>query len=284
MTAISVTKCHGTGNDFVLLDARAQAGLPYAEVAQALCQRRFSIGADGLLVLSDAQSAQADAAMRIFNPDGSEGEMCGNGIRCVARYLYEENPERTQSSIETMAGLMRTAIVTFSGHPGVRVEMGVPRFLGAPDGQVERTLGIAGEAAPAYAVSMGNPHVVVFVNRETPLLDLPALAATVAGWQLFPAEPNLEIARVHGDEIVMRVHERGVGETWACGTGACAASAAAIASGRARSPVTVTTAGGSVRVTWEGSGTPAFLTGDAELVFRTEIDLPVPAAARNVGS
>ncbi|MDQ6767632.1 MAG: diaminopimelate epimerase [Candidatus Eremiobacteraeota bacterium] len=274
MPLISVTKCQGTGNDFILLDARAVPDLPYAHIARFVCQRRFAIGADGLLVLSDPQRPAADASMRIFNPDGSEAEMCGNGIRCVARYLYEQNPERTESRIETLAGLMETRIVTWQGVRGVSVAMGEPTFRGTAPGLLDRPLQLGGESMPAYGVSMGNPHIVLFTTRDPAAYNLEEAAGEIAAWKAFDAQPNVELAQVVPDGIRMRVHERGVGETWACGTGACAASAAAIATGRAASPVTVQTKGGQARVDWQGSGHPAFLTGNAELSFRTEIDVP----------
>ncbi|HEV2038179.1 MAG TPA: diaminopimelate epimerase [Candidatus Eremiobacteraceae bacterium] len=274
MPLISVTKCQGTGNDFILLDARAVPDLPYAHIARFVCQRRFAIGADGLLVLSDPQRPAADASMRIFNPDGSEAEMCGNGIRCVARYLHEQNPERTESRIETLAGLMETRIVTWQGMPGVSVAMGEPAFKGAAPGLLDRPLQLGGESAPAYGVSMGNPHIVLFTARDPAASNLAEVAGEIATWKAFDAQPNVELAQVVRDGIRMRVHERGVGETWACGTGACATAAAAIATGRATSPVTVQTKGGLARVDWRGSGHPAFLTGNAELIFRTEIEVP----------
>ena len=277
MPCISVTKCHGTGNDFILLDARAGPELPYAHVARTLCRRRFAIGADGLLVVSDPHKTSADVAMRAFNPDGSEAEMCGNGVRCVARYLYQQNPQQTAARIETMAGMIETKIVDAHGHVNVQVAMGEPRFHGGPSGLLDRTLRLGDEIAPAYAVSMGNPHVVVVTSREPVDLDLESAAAEVQTWKIFDSPPNVELAKFAGDEIRMRVHERGVGETWACGTGACAAAAVAIACARATSPVMVTTKGGSVRIAWSGPGHSAVLTGDAELVFRTDVELPAQA-------
>jgi diaminopimelate epimerase len=150
--------------------------------------------------------------------------------------------------------------------------MGVPKFVGAPDGKLGRRLAIDGEHAIAHAVCMGNPHVVAFVTRIPEDLALQELAETISRWKVFAEEPNVEIAAVGENEIDVRVHERGVGETWACGSGACAVASAAIASGRAASPVSVRTKGGAVSVAWAGHG-PAFLTGDAELVFRTEVEI-----------
>lgn len=271
MPLITVVKCQGTGNDFLLLDARGAPAARYETIAKTLCHRRFALGADGLLVLSDPKTPAANAAMRIFNADGSEAEMCGNGIRCVARYVYDENPERSVLAVETVAGLMETKIQSHNGRLGVRVSMGVPK--------VERELSVRGLRAPAYAVSMGNPHVVVFVDGDLADVSLEAVAVAAGSWGLFPSAPNVEVARVNGSEISMRVRERGVGETWACGTGACACAVAAIASGRARTPVTVATKGGSVRVAWEGAGEPALLTGDAELVYRAVVELDVDAGS-----
>jgi diaminopimelate epimerase len=276
MALISVTKCHGTGNDFILIDSRAGPDMPYAEIAKALCPRKLAIGADGVLVLAKPQSPTACASMRIFNADGSEAEMCGNGIRCIARYLYDENPERTECTIETVAGPMQTTIVTWEAKPGVRVAMGEPKFSGAAGGKLERTLALDGAVLPAYAVSMGNPHVVTFVDRDPALFDLQEVAAEIAAWTVFDGAPNVEIAQLAGDEIRMRIFERGVGETWACGTGACAAAAVAIARGDAASPVTVTTRGGAVRVSWQGTGHPAYLTGNAEIVFRSDVEIALP--------
>ena len=272
MGYISVTKCHGTGNDFIILDARGAADLSYPTIARKLCQRRFAIGADGLLVLGDPKSPGMDASVRIFNADGSEAEMCGNGIRCIARYLYEENSGRTQRSIETVAGVVQTKIVAWDGAPGVAVTMGEPTFKGEWFGKLDRSLTVNGESAPAHALSIGNPHVVAFVKRDLAQLDLRKTAETVAGWKIFDSEPNVEIVQVKDNAMHMRVHERGVGETWACGSGACAAAVAAIASGRATSPVAVTSKGGSVSVAWLGPGHPVLLTGNAELLFRTDVD------------
>lgn len=272
MGRVSVTKCYGTGNDFIIFDVRGARELAFPALARTLCERRFSIGADGLLVLGDPRTSDADVSMRVFNADGSEAETCGNGIRCIARYLNEENPERTEVSVETPSGVVETKIVQWNGAPGAAVAIGEPRFKGGPPGKLGQTLALDGASALAYAVSMGNPHVVVFVTDDVASIDLADVSATVAAWKIFDAEPNVEIVNVTKDGIKMRVHERGVGETLACGSGACAAAAVAIASSRATSPLVVTSTGGSVSVAWQGPGHPAVLTGDAELVFRTSID------------
>ncbi len=273
MPLIAVTKCHGTGNDFVLLDARGAPELPFALLAKEICHRRFSLGADGLLVIGDPTAADCAALMRTFNADGSEAEMCGNGIRCVARFLHEESPAKTQFDIETAAGVMRTHIVLWQEQPGVRVAMGVPQLSPVHSRGVtpESTFSFAGDRYDAYSVSMGNLHTVVFGASDPSAIDLDALATAANGTDVDAS--NIEYATVASDGVHMRVRERGVGETWACGTGACATAVAAVLTGRAESPIVVHSRGGSVSVEWAGQGRPAYLTGDAHLVYRAEVNV-----------
>ncbi|HET9343004.1 MAG TPA: diaminopimelate epimerase [Candidatus Eremiobacteraceae bacterium] len=269
MARISITKCQGTGNDFVLLDRRAGSELPYPDLAQTLCDRHVGIGADGLLVLERASNMGADLKMRIYNADGSQAEMCGNGVRCVARYMHDRTPTApTRLKIETVSGTVRTEIAG-SSQFSVRVDMGVPGEI-REYGKV-RTVGIAGDRVD---VSMGNPHCVVFVDVDLMPVDLASAADAIAADGTYPDGVNVEIARIFsGGPLAMRVYERGVGETQACGTGACAVAIAAIELGRAESPVRVTMLGGDVTVEWAGAGENAFLTGGAELVFDTTIDV-----------
>jgi diaminopimelate epimerase len=169
---------------------------------------------------------------------------------------------------------METKIVTWEGAPGVRVAMGEPKFKGGSPNKTDRSLKLNGASVPAYAVSMGNPHIVVFTTDDPARYDLEMAAREISMWSVFDSQPNVEISQVVRDGIRMRVHERGVGETFACGTGACAVAAAAIATGQMKSPVALRTKGGLVRVDWQGIGNPAYLTGNAELIFRTEVDVP----------
>lgn len=269
MRSLTVTKCHGTGNDFVLLDARQEPLLPYADLARELCRRRFSIGADGLLVLERSDGPEGGAAMRIFNADGSEAQTCGNGIRCVARYLHEEDRSRTSFDIHTAAGVMRAEMVDWQGEPGVRVAMGTPRASTSGRKVEDRALG----ALRADDIDLGNPHAVVFISADLASFNLDRLATALTDGN--PDRTNVEVAVIGSKEIAMRVRERGVGETWACGTGACAVAVAAMNAGKARSPVTVRSKGGAVQIEWAGPGTQAYLTGDAHLVFRTAVPLPL---------
>lgn len=269
MARIAVTKCQGTGNDFVLFDARSSEALPYADVAQAVCDRHLSVGGDGLLVLERPDEPGADVAMRIFNADGSEAEMCGNGIRCVARYVYERSsaaPRRL--AVQTGSSIVHAEIVGDSPF-AVRVDMGEP-------GEI-RTYGrarVPGISGDRIDVSMGNPHAVIFVEADLMPIDLATAAEAVSSDGTYENGVNVEIARSFKDgPVAMRVFERGVGETQACGSGACAVAVAAISSERATSPVRVTMLGGDVSVEWGGEGEPVYMTGGAELVFDTTLDV-----------
>ncbi len=278
MTSVTVTKCHGTGNDFLLLDARDLRGLPYAELARELCRRRFSIGADGLLVLEQPAQAGCTAAMRIFNADGSEAEMCGNGVRCVARFLHEQDPGQRSFDIQTRAGAINVEVIDWCEEPGARVRMGTPRFM---DVGRTRHAGAAQGDVVCHAVDMGNPHLVAFCLGDVDAMDLDSLASILTDGD--PDRTNVELAMVAGPgEIAMRVRERGVGETLACGTGACAVAVCAINAGKTASPVKVRSKGGVVGVEWAGPGSDVFLSGNAHLVFRTEI--AVLRAATPAGS
>ena len=279
MASVSVTKCQWTGNDFIILDARGQPDLPYPALARTLCRRRFSIGADGLLVVHDPRDPGAAAALRTFNADGSEAEMCGNGIRCVARYLHEFDHRATEHLIETAAGAIRAKMVNWEGGIGVEVEMSVPILPADISAPGVDSVRIGDELAPAYEVLVGNPHVVVFTHSDPFACNLERVATEAISIR-DRGDTNVELVSVTGGRLVMRVHERGVGETWACGTGACAAAAVAIASQRLSTPVRVESKGGIVSVAWDGPGRPAMLAGDAELVFRTQIEVAAEEPSR----
>lgn len=291
MTRLSVSKWQGTGNDFVLLDNPSNAEYPYPDMARALCDRRYGIGADGLIVLLPPRDGAADLAMRIFNADGTEAQMCGNGIRCVALARLG-SPSGGSLAIETAAGIVRTSVIA---NDLVRVNMGKPKLLrrdipmaGPPDAKaIGAAIEIAGKTLRVCALSMGNPHCVVFaegdalVDQGRPLhnVDLPALAASLGDETLFPEGVNVEIAAVLPvgveSRIAMRVFERGVGETPACGSGACAVAVAAMLTGRANSPASIVMPGGSVTVEWDRTGGDVTLTGPAKLSFRADVDVDV---------
>ncbi|MDQ6779999.1 MAG: diaminopimelate epimerase [Candidatus Eremiobacteraeota bacterium] len=285
MQRIAVTKCQGTGNDFVLYDARGAQPLPYPQLARRLCDRRRGIGADGLLVLDAARAADADVSMQIYNQDGSQAEMCGNGIRCVARYVWEHEPQRERLRVATVGGVIRTQVR--SGGPGddvaVRVDMGEPQFQPLAGGAATLSV-LAGKDAAFDLVSMGNPHLVILTDRDPEAIDLAAIARQAESLHSGDLTPNIELAWVRDvHAISMRVFERGAGETWACGTGACAVVAAALRLRRVSDPVTVRSRGGEVLVEWAGPGSSCWLTGDAGIVFEAQVVVPdaarFPAAA-----
>ena len=247
MSGVAVTKMHGAYNDFAVIDRRnANGSFDPETFAQRICDRRASIGADGLILVEPSKNA--DARMRIFNADGSEAEMCGNGLRCAVRYL-SENGEGDRFRIETASGVLAAEIVNKGETFSVRSQIGTPRFE-------PRALPFAS----ATYVEVGNPHVVIF-EKTLDAIDLQQAAAKLQ--TLFPAGVNVHIAvAVDRRRLEVRHWERGVGLTQACGTGATACAAAAIRVGLAEGPVAVHVPGGVLTVEWNGDG-EAFLTGPA---------------------
>ncbi|HKW44624.1 MAG TPA: diaminopimelate epimerase [Candidatus Eremiobacteraceae bacterium] len=284
MRTFAVAKAQGTGNDFIIFDNTGGERLPFSSLAQRWCARRFGIGADGLLVLEQPTDSSADIAMRIFNADGSEAEMCGNGIRCVARYFEQTRPgSPTALTVQTASGAVRTRLTTHDGSVAVAVDMGVPRFArseipmrGDPDARaidvpVERPLS---PVTRISALSIGNPHCVAFLESPVELVALADHVAALEKLDLFPNGANYEIAHIANGNVHLRVFERGVGETQACGSGACAVGVAAILTARATSPLDVLMPGGSVSIGWAGPGASVSLTGPAEIVFFANISAP----------
>lgn len=259
MRRVAVTKMHGARNDFVVLDARAQAVDDLPALARMLCDRHTGIGADGLLVIGTGQNA--DASMRVINPDGSEAEMCGNGVRCVARFL-DEAGEGGDLRISTLAGIITTHVVERGDTYRVRVAVSTP--------QIERRSG------DDVFVRVGNPHVAKF-RYSVDDLDLEAEGRRMQ--DVIPGGINVHIVAVEGpSELRVRHYERGAGLTMACGTGAVASSVAAIDRGDVSSPVLVHVPGGDLTIEWDG--TDAYMTGPAVRVFETTIELPTPVHAR----
>ncbi len=269
-------KYQGLGNDFILVDARPfdQPQLSPSQAVQ-LCDRHFGIGADGVIFLLPGQ-AGADYTMRIFNSDGSEPEMCGNGIRCLAKFIQTLTGAAGQTvryTIHTLAGLM---VPEVQADGQVKVNMGAPKLLAAEipttlaaaDNKVVSTeLIVAEQPWSVTCVSMGNPHCITFVE-DVAALDLSRLGPLFEHHAAFPQRTNTEfIEVVRRDYLKMRVWERGAGITLACGTGACAALVAAVLTGRAESVATVKLPGGPLQIAWEGLEQSVWMTGPAELVF-----------------
>jgi len=263
---------HGLGNDYVVIDNRNGkiSDAKATEFALALCRRRFSVGADGILFVSD--SASADAKMRIFNADGSEAEMCGNGIRCFAKYCYENHIARKgELIVETLAGNKRTWLTVENGLvQSVMVDMGVPvleRSKIPMVGQgtcVNEDLHVDGEAYKATCLSVGNPHCVIFVDGVDEF-PVQRVGPKIETHSLFPKRTNVEFAQVLSEnEVKVRVWERGCGETLACGTGACATVVAGNLLKKLGGKVRVHLLGGDLTVEYADR---LFLNGVAEKVF-----------------
>jgi diaminopimelate epimerase len=302
---VPFTKVQGLGNDFIVVDLRP--GRPGAEarpspldpaLARALCDRHFGIGADGVLAILPGESGQA--RMRIINADGTEAEMCGNGIRCVAKFLYEKDPtlQRPVIDIDTGAGRLACAVQASAGVvQSVEVQMGRPRLLrkeipmsgpghlaGEPAIRMPIT---AGDRTFAFtAVSMGNPHAVIFVDDESSSLRrlAEAYGPRIEVDPLFPRRTNVEFARVYtrpsGVELELVVWERGCGITLACGTGACATAVAAYIEGRAAQlgAIPIHLPGGTLEITLQTERNAphtiegVLMRGPASVVFESEMD------------
>jgi diaminopimelate epimerase len=254
---VALTKMHGARNDFVILDRRTSFVDDLDAFARWACDRRAGIGADGLIALE--ASSSSGIAMRTINADGSEAEMCGNGIRCAARWL-DEAGEGDRITFETGAGNICTEVVAREPEYLVRVSMPAPRIAA-------RSIQSLGDA---FLVDLGNPHLVLF-RDDVYDVDLEAFAPSLQNDSQFAKGTNVHVAAVEGpNRLRLRHWERGVGLTMACGTGAVAAAAAAIESRRVTSPVEALVPGGRLVVEWDGKGA-AGLTGPAVRVFDTDV-------------
>ena len=269
---MNFSKYHGLGNDFIILYCRGKDTDVFIALAEKMCHRNFGIGADGLLLL--ANSDNADFAMRIINSDGSEPEMCGNGIRCMARYINDFSlSEKKELTIETLAGLIKTKIYPNQDKYLVAVDMGVPILEAdkipvkiATNNIVSFPYHLDTDDFLLTAVSMGNPHCVVFINN--PDIPFAEWGAKLEKAEIFPQKTNVEFVTViDKNNINMRVWERGVGETMACGTGACASVVASFLNGYTDRHVKVRLAGGTLEINWNTDDNRVIMTGPAVHVF-----------------
>lgn len=255
------TKMQGIGNDYVYLNCLESEPQNLKKLAITLSDRHFGAGSDGLICVFPSE--QADFRMRMFNADGSEGEMCGNGIRCLGKFVYDKGLTReTTLRIETLAGIKTLELHTENGRvSSVTVDMGIPK----PERPREIT--VKAKSYTVYPVSMGNPHAVVF-EQDVKGLALAALGPDFEHHPSFPERTNTEFIEVLGrDRLKMRVWERGSGETLACGTGACAAVVAAVLAGKADRTATVQLLGGELSITWDEKSGRIYMTGPATTVF-----------------
>jgi len=281
MATLRFAKLHGTANDFIYVDARAGFPGDPAALAPRLCDRRRGIGADGLILLQTPSNGEADCRMAIYNADGSRAEMCGNGIRGLAKFVHDRGLSRAEPlRVETDAGVMTIRTLASGGRVArVTVDMGRPEWDGrripvAADGEiVERPLEVNGRRWAVTCVSMGNPHCVVFVEGDVADLPLGDLGPRFARHPFFPRGVNTEFVRALGPErLAMRVWERGAGETMACGTGACAAAVAAARTGRSGRRVVVALPGGELEIDWQPDDR-VLMTGDAVEVFEGQVEV-----------
>lgn len=269
------TKMHGAGNDYVYIDCFA-GPLPAdpGELSRRMSHRHFGVGADGLILIR--KSDHADARMQMFNADGSEAQMCGNGIRCVAKYVYDHGLCRQSNlKIETGAGVLSLDLETSGGVvTGVRVDMGEPILPAQQipttlpgDPVVDRELEVAGQRFAATCVSMGNPHCVIFVDQATDELVL-GTGPRIETHAAFPEKVNVEFVEVISPrEVRQRTWERGSGETWACGTGASAVCVAGVLAGRTGRKILNRLLGGNLELEWDEATNHVFMTGPATEVF-----------------
>jgi len=269
-------KVHGLGNDFVMIDLLKDKDFPRADLsslASKVCHRQLGIGADGLvLILPDEQ---ADVRMRIFNPDGSEAQMCGNATRCVARYLFEQGIVlREQIRINTLAGIILPEIILNNGKfAAVKVDMGEPRLergeipMTGPPGQViNEPLAVSDHVWQITAVSMGNPHCLIFVD-DPENVPLTQWGPPIENHPSFPERTNVEFVQVLSrTEIKIRVWERGAGATLACGTGSCATLVGSVLNGLTDKKAVVHLALGTLSIDW-AKDNHVYMTGPAEEVF-----------------
>ncbi|MEQ8236184.1 MAG: diaminopimelate epimerase [Syntrophomonadaceae bacterium] len=273
-------KMHGLGNDFVITRVDSWDGADALQPwAERVCDRRFGIGADGLVCIGKDQ--EADLFMRIFNPDGSEPEMCGNAIRCVGKYAFEQGwVGKTDISVRTLAGMRYPQVKLVQGIvTSVTVDMGEPvlqraRIPMAGDGGTVgvRTVASCGDVE-FTAVSMGNPHCVIFVPDLASVL-VEEWGPAMETHELFPAKTNVEFVQVNTrDDLTMRVWERGAGVTLACGTGACATLVAAVQNDLADRRAVVHLLGGDLMIEWKASDNHVYMTGPAVHVFSGQIEL-----------
>ena len=279
------TKMHGIGNDYVYVDCTKTELKNPAEIARFVSDRHFGIGSDGLILIT--ASDIADFEMEMYNADGSRGKMCGNGIRCVGKYVYDHGlTDKTVVKIATGAGIKTLTLTVKDGKAEqIRVDMGaailkaseIPTHLTDASGEtaVEAPIEILGKEYRLTCVSMGNPHAVCFMDSLEDVEELPIgkIGPHFENADVFPDRVNTEFVYAENEHSIrMRVWERGSGETEACGTGACATAVAGILTGRVQSPVTVRLNGGDLLIEWDGKNS-VFMTGPAAEVFRGEIDL-----------
>jgi diaminopimelate epimerase len=281
---IEFIKVHGLGNDFIIIDDRdgkVKVSRDYQLLAKKYCSRHFGIGADGIVLILD--STDHDIKFKVFNSDGSEAQMCGNAIRCVAKYLYENKiVDQRKIRVETMAGtIVPEVIIDNDGQVNsVRVDMGEPvllcsdiPFTSQNRKSVAEPLKVGDDEYSITAVGMGNPHGVIFVD-DINKIDIKRIGPMIEIHERFPEKTNVEFIQVvNSKELIMKVWERGAGITLACGTGACASLVAANLAGKTGQKAIVHLDGGDLEIDWDKSSNHIFKTGPAIEVFQGQLSI-----------
>lgn len=274
------TKMHGIGNDYVYVNCLKENVDDPAGTARMVSDRHFGIGSDGLILIKPSE--KADFQMDMYNADGSRGAMCGNGIRCVAKYVYDYGlTDKTSISVETGSGIKYLDLTVENGKVSlVKVDMGKPDLTAShipieaeEEEVIDSPFEVEGKTYRITGVSMGNPHAVVFMD-DIENLDLEKIGPGFENHVRFPDRINTEFVHVESqDKVRMRVWERGSGETLACGTGACAVAVACVLNGYTKREVTVGLLGGDLKICWDEQDGHVYMTGPAAVVFDGEIEI-----------
>ena len=273
-------KMHGIGNDYVYVNCFQETVENPSELAIKVSERHFGIGSDGLILIKP--SDVADFEMDMYNADGSRGMMCGNGIRCVGKYVYDYGlTDKTSITVNTLSGIKYLDLTVVDGKAvEIRVNMGAPiletkkiPMICEKEQAIDEPIVVGDHTYRITAVSMGNPHAVTYMD-DVKNLDIEAIGPKFEHHTCFPERVNTEFVRVIDDQTVeMRVWERGSGETWACGTGACAVAVSSILNGFTKDEVTVKLLGGDLKIFWDRKENLVYMTGPAQVVFDGELYL-----------
>lgn len=272
------TKMQGIGNDYVYVNCLQETIENPSELAKKISNRHYGVGSDGLIMINP--SDKADFEMEMYNADGSRGEMCGNGIRCVAKYVYDYGlTDKTSISVETLAGIKYLDLTVEDGKVVlVKVDMGKPMLrpeevpvVSEKEEVIDEPITVDGQEYRMTCVSMGNPHAVVFIDQDVKEFPLETVGVKFENHERFPKRVNTEFVNVLDRHTAqMRVWERGSGETLACGTGACAVAVACALNGLTEDEVTVKLLGGDLQIKWDREKNTVYMTGPAEVVFDGE--------------
>jgi diaminopimelate epimerase len=276
---VKFTKMHGCGNDYIYVNCFTEKIEEPSVIAKKVSDRHFGIGSDGLILICPSETA--DFKMRMFNADGSEGKMCGNGIRCVAKYVYDNGmTDKEVITVETLSGIKTLQLAVSEGRvQAVTVDMGSPVFTPSQipvkcegDRMINQPVSVGGKEYYITCVSMGNPHAVVFTEEEVTALNLEKIGPLFENHEIFPDRVNTEFIHVIDEKTIdMRVWERGSGETLACGTGACASVVACVLNHKTEDEVLVHLLGGDLEVRYDREKNTVLLTGPAEFICTGEI-------------